>query len=100
MEKRKNNIVPILIVGVLLGGVAVLFKRSDSGGRQTTKTVMVPQLSVAGQQGEKLFNANCAECHGKNAGGTNKGPTFLHRVYHPNHHADGAFVIADNEYRK
>jgi hypothetical protein len=26
--------------------------------------------------------------------GTKKGPPFLHRIYHPGHHADGSFYVA------
>ncbi len=45
-------------------------------------------------QGEKLYNANCAVCHGVKAVGTAQGPTFIDVIYEPNHHADAAFVLA------
>lgn len=51
---------------------------------------MTPQLNL----GKMLYDAKCATCHGANAAGTDKGPTFLHRVYHPGHHGDGAFFLA------
>ena len=44
--------------------------------------------------GEKLFNNNCAGCHGMGAKGTDRGPTFLSKIYEPNHHADVAFRMA------
>lgn len=45
-------------------------------------------------EGEKLFNNNCASCHGKGARGTDRGPTFLSKIYEPSHHGDSAFRLA------
>jgi mono/diheme cytochrome c family protein len=44
--------------------------------------------------GERLYNANCARCHGPLAVGTDVGPPLVHVVYEPNHHADIAFQRA------
>ena len=44
-----------------------------------------------------LYDGKCASCHGKNTAGTDKGPTFIHRVYHPGHHGDGAFFNAPKQ---
>ena len=51
---------------------------------------MTPKLNLA----QMSYDAYCASCHGRNAAGTDKGPTFLHRVYHPGHHGDQSFYIA------
>ena len=56
--------------------------------------VTVPALSADGQKGRDVFNRVCAECHGIDASGGDKGPTLIHVVYRPGHHADGAFHIA------
>jgi mono/diheme cytochrome c family protein len=45
-------------------------------------------------EGERLFNDNCARCHGTHAAGTDAGPPLVHIVYEPNHHADFAFQRA------
>jgi mono/diheme cytochrome c family protein len=45
-------------------------------------------------EGERLFNDNCARCHGARAAGTDAGPPLVHRVYEPSHHADFAFQRA------
>jgi mono/diheme cytochrome c family protein len=45
-------------------------------------------------QGEPLYQANCASCHGADLRGTDKGPSHLSIVYEPNHHGDGAFALA------
>lgn len=44
--------------------------------------------------GESLYTANCAQCHGTDATGTDQGPSFLNDIYVPSHHADGAFLVA------
>ncbi len=44
--------------------------------------------------GQKLFLRSCAECHGFNARGTDKGPPLIHKIYEPSHHADISFVLA------
>ena len=45
----------------------------------------------AGGPGEVLFNAKCAQCHGANASGSDKGPPLVHKIYEPNHHGDASF---------
>ncbi|MBI1904787.1 MAG: cytochrome c [Rhodocyclales bacterium] len=44
--------------------------------------------------GKPLFENNCASCHGVDLSGTDKGPTFLNRIYVPSHHGDAAFQMA------
>ena len=44
--------------------------------------------------GKKLFEKNCASCHGLDLKGTKLGPPFLHPVYVPSHHGDAAFQLA------
>ena len=45
-------------------------------------------------RGQELFNANCAKCHGEGGRGTDQGPPFLHRIYHPGHHGNESFHLA------
>ena len=51
---------------------------------------MTPHLNL----GKLNYDVYCASCHGKTAGGSDKGPTFISRIYHPGHHGDQSFVIA------
>lgn len=44
--------------------------------------------------GGELFAANCAACHGAQAGGSDAGPPLVHRLYVPGHHSDAAFQSA------
>ena len=58
-------------------------------------TVTEPQKSAEQKRGERLFNSNCASCHGVNAAGTDgRAPPLVHKIYEPSHHGDMAFVLA------
>ncbi len=46
------------------------------------------------ENGEGLFNNNCARCHGERGSGTTQGPPLVHKIYEPSHHADFAFQRA------
>jgi mono/diheme cytochrome c family protein len=61
---------------------------------QALKGVGMTSLPDALKRGETLFNANCAACHGEKAAGTGRGPTFLSKIYEPNHHSDASFHLA------
>ena len=45
-------------------------------------------------KGEAAYNRYCVACHGQAGSGTERGPTFIHRIYEPNHHGDPAFLLA------
>lgn len=61
---------------------------------QPVRSITVPPLSLQAARGQQVFDKNCAECHGKDAQGTQKGPTFIDEIYNPGHHADEAFFRA------
>ena len=44
--------------------------------------------------GERLFTASCARCHGVRGTGTDTGPPLVHVIYEPSHHGDYAFQRA------
>ena len=70
--------IPTLLAAMLI--VSGCVPASD-----TTIPVQDPDLVV---KGEQLYAANCAECHGADLRGTDKGPSHLSEVYEPGHHAD------------
>ena len=76
----------------MLTGVLLFMASPAMATNHEIKPVM-PNLSGIGI-GKKLYDENCASCHGVSMKGTDQGPAFLHRVYHPNHHGDAAFYIA------
>jgi mono/diheme cytochrome c family protein len=68
-----------------------------SGTRNSTTAiagVTVPELSGTAAEGAALYTKYCAECHGENGSGADKGPPLIHKYYEPNHHPDQAFLVA------
>jgi mono/diheme cytochrome c family protein len=85
---RIQNIpyIAAILVSCLLGNRAV--------ADDHVVAVTLPELSELAQQGQSVFGANCAICHGENGSGSDKGPPLIHVIYEPSHHADMAFVMA------
>lgn len=75
------------------GGMGGMMEHASTGGVDTTgvRALAVP---AEHQQGEALFEASCASCHGESALGTAQGPPLIHIIYEPNHHGDAAFILA------
>ncbi|OEJ69360.1 c-type cytochrome [Magnetovibrio blakemorei] len=93
----KHLILIVLSIALLTAGISVAVYDGNSPAEDHTggkAQVVIPNFSPTEQHGKTLFETHCAQCHGINAIGTDKGPPFLHRVYHPGHHADGAFFLA------
>jgi len=81
-----------MIVTVVVGLVLAyfwVFRREP-----VARAIVIPELSEAARAGKQLFDRSCAICHGENARGSEKGPTLIHKTYHPNHHADISFELA------
>ena len=90
-----RNIVYLLLVGVVALAIWKLIPTNAEGSGEPMVSVILPELSAEAIAGKSLFDENCAVCHGENAAGVQgSGPTFMHKVYEPNHHGDGAFFIA------
>jgi len=84
---------------ILLAGALFLIANGvlpTSGARAEEKApkIVEPKLSGKLMLGKLAFGSYCAECHGKQGEGSDKGPPFLHRVYHPGHHGDASFFRA------
>lgn len=58
--------------------------------------VKVPEeLSFNATLGKRIFDGNCAACHGANGAGKNgAAPPLVHKIYEPSHHGDYSFVLA------
>ncbi|PHS22301.1 MAG: cytochrome C [Robiginitomaculum sp.] len=85
----------ILLIGVSLFGWGAHPPIAQSQVAPSQKpTIKIPKLSPAAAKGQKVFNATCAECHGINATGSDKGPPLIHDIYNPGHHGDYAFYRA------
>lgn len=78
--------------------VLLLVLAGCGGGGETTSADDAPDPALAGTgdvaAGEEQFQRSCAVCHGPDAMGTERGPSFLSDIYVPSHHPDGAFLAA------
>ena len=92
------------IVMFIVGGVAVIAVIafvSMGGSTETTDAEAgenefnIPvQDALLVAEGDVLYQANCASCHGADLRGTALGPSHLSVVYQPGHHGDVAFALA------
>lgn len=84
-----------LVLAVVAAGLALFANRFIGTSKDVASVdVRVPKLSAIAVQGKQAFDANCAQCHGKNGSGTNQGPPLIHNIYNPGHHADQSFFLA------
>lgn len=90
-----QNLPKYFVLGVFAAGAGVFaYRYFGEPSQAVTVDVRVPDLSGAAQAGKAAYDANCAQCHGPNASGTDQGPPLIHDIYNPGHHADGAFLVA------
>jgi mono/diheme cytochrome c family protein len=88
--RRFKFLATALMVAGLAAASGAGWAQSDAIYPDPKKPEMTPRL----QLGLMNYATYCASCHGKTAGGSDKGPTFIHRVYLPGHHTDGHFFTA------
>lgn len=85
----------LAIAGFVLLVIAILgWNFMGAREAQQQAAIKVPMLTAQAARGGEAFAANCADCHGVNAGGSDKGPPLVHQIYNPGHHADMTFVMA------
>jgi cytochrome c len=90
-----DNLPKIIAVAAIAGGIIIFGSRYFSQSQERGSVeVLVPKLSITAVSGKKVFDTNCAQCHGQNASGTNKGPPLVHDIYNPGHHGDQSFFQA------
>ncbi len=107
--KSTTIIALVAFAAIGVGAIYLNARKSETMGHSTDTgdlsrlkpgdpivSVRVPAgLSPQAQLGKRAFDAICAACHGKNAAGVmGAGPTFINRIYVPNHHSDYAFWAA------
>lgn len=82
-------VVVVVLVVVVSGGSAP--QDPMTGSSEFDIAVQDPVLV---SEGDVLYQANCGACHGSDLRGTDIGPSHLSILYNPDHHGDGAFVLA------
>lgn len=80
----------VLVIAIVLVAAAC----AGTADTSADEPGIAPQNPDAVETGASLYQAHCAECHGTDLRGTDKGPSHLSIVYEPNHHGDGAFLLA------
>ena len=78
----------------VIAAVMVLLVAACGSTTGRDDAAIPPQDPELVELGTGLYQASCAECHGSDLRGTDKGPSHLSVVYQPSHHADAAFLLA------
>ena len=78
----------------LTASVVWLLMSSGAGAQALQAPQPTPGLMPNPAQGKRLFDKQCATCHGLDLQGTRQGPPFLHPVYEPSYHGDASFQMA------
>lgn len=80
----------------LLTGVSLALLLAAGQARAQAMQIPKPTAGLVANAaaGKKLYAAKCAQCHGRDLGGTQQGPALVHGIYAPGHHSDIAFQIA------
>lgn len=81
----------ILLLLVIIIAVSMFGCKPQAGNTPRAKAKKSQQELVSGK---RLFDKNCAKCHGTEGIGTDQGPPLVHKIYEPNHHADISFHLA------
>lgn len=79
----------LLAVGVATA--VLVLAGCGAGGSEDRIPIQDPELV---ESGSTLYAVHCAECHGDDLRGTDRGPSHLSEVYEPGHHSDEAFLVA------
>ncbi|WP_370325408.1 cytochrome c [Euzebya sp.] len=89
MRSRTPALTVLALALVVLAGCG-------GGGAEPAADAPNPVLAGTGDvaAGEDQYARSCAVCHGEDASGTARGPSFLSDIYVPSHHADAAFLSA------
>jgi mono/diheme cytochrome c family protein len=87
----------LLLSAAVLASAPVLLagcEAPDSGQTPQGLRFPAPGFIADASRGRELFRANCANCHGDDARGTQQGPALTDTIYRPAHHADITFFMA------
>ena len=96
MSLKRAAILLVLAAAVGVAGYFYFGGENGAGNGAAIASVTVPgSLSTRAQLGRKIYEANCASCHGRNAAGqAGVAPPLVHIIYEPGHHGDESFQRA------
>ncbi len=94
-------VIGIVVVGMVSLGIFMWQNPkqpviTENNGTSAMVLVSVPDtLSSSGKLGKRIFEEQCASCHGRNAAGQEGvAPPLIHKIYEPSHHGDESFQRA------
>lgn len=90
-----NTRMPVAMAAVLITAVlAVACDKPDAEKVRGKLHLPPPDFVADANAGKRLFEANCAKCHGVDGRGSDEGPPLVDKTYRPGHHADLVFHMA------
>lgn len=78
-----------LVVGLVVGLIVAAAACASAPAPDLAKPA-----STGSSNGQAIYAARCASCHGADLRGTDRGPSHLSKVYEPGHHGDASFKAA------
>lgn len=93
----KKLTISLIVVAL---GIAIVVVSGDGNDSPRASNISADQFNIPAQdptlvaEGDVLYQASCAACHGSDLRGTDIGPSHLSVVYQPGHHSDAAFILA------
>ena len=96
----KKFTAPLILAVVTVAAVLVLVTGGESSSAPRDPMTGQTEFDIPVQdpilvaEGDVLYQASCAACHGSDLRGTALGPSHLSVIYNPDHHGDGAFASA------
>jgi len=90
MNSWQHRFTGLIVFGSVFMGLSV----PAAFGQERGPGIAIPKFSETAKQGQTAFSRTCAQCHGRLALGTDKGPPLIHPIYNPGHHGDAAFYRA------
>ena len=103
----KSRLCPAIALAIVVMTIACAADADDANDASSVDTAPAitsdapaPPTTAAGPavpDGAAVYQQYCAECHGVDLRGTDKGPSQLSIIYEPNHHGDYAYRVAIRE---
>lgn len=90
--QNRSVVVSLVVAALIAASLAWRFMGPETPSGSID--IKMPSLSPSAQAAQKLYQANCAACHGQNGAGSENGPPLIHKIYEPSHHGDVAFLLA------
>lgn len=89
-RRQGAALVALILPALLAGGCG----ETDPAAARANLHLPPDGYVANGERGRDAFARSCAECHGKDGLGTQRGPPLVNKTYEPGHHPDMAFHLA------